>query len=167
MVVLRSSAALCASLAAIAAATPFVDSGGVEATRPAESESVQVRPARHAPPFDPDTQLIASRVALEAARDAQAAFERTRRRNLPYWNGPRRRCDEIVGRFCLWHDNDPSWNPGPESPQVNLARDELIQLLERYSRAAPEEGWIVGQWVRYLVEAGRHEEAWSAAGSCA
>jgi hypothetical protein len=43
----------------------------------------------------------------------------------------------------------------------------LIQLLERTARAAPGEGWIVGQWIRYLVEAGRPEEARAAAGSCA
>ncbi|MCK5412705.1 MAG: hypothetical protein KAJ67_11445, partial [Gemmatimonadetes bacterium] len=50
---------------------------------------------------------------------------------------------------------------------MKVARDELIQLLERTARAAPGEGWIVGQWIRYLVEAGRPEEARTAAGSCA
>jgi len=167
MVVLSSSVALYVSLTAIAATAPFANSGGAGAGRPVEPGFVAALTAPRARPSVPDTQLVGGRVALEAARDAQRAFERTRRRNLPYWNGPTGRCDEIVGRFCLWHDKDPSWNPGPESPRVKVARDELIQLLERYSSAAPGEGWIVGQWIRYLVEAGRPEEARTAAGSCA
>jgi len=167
MVVLRSSMALYVSLAVIAAAAPFADSGGAGTGRPVEPVFVAARTAPHARPPVPDTQLVAGRVVLEEARGAQRAFERTRRRNLPFWNGPTGRCDEIVGRFCLWHDSDPSWNPGPESPRVKMARHELIQLLERTARAAPGEGWIVGQWIRYLVEAGRPEEARTASGSCA
>ncbi len=169
MFVLGSRVALHLSLAAIAATLPFADSGGAGAGRPLEPGFVPALTAPQAPharPQVPDTQLVDGRVLLEAARDAQRAFERTRRRNLPFWNGPTRRCDEIVGRFCLWHDRDPSWNPGPESPRVKAARDELIQLLERYARAAPGEGWIVGQWIRYLVEAGRPEEARAAADTC-
>lgn len=166
MVVLRSSVALCVSLAAIAAAAPFADLGGAGTNPPVEPGFVRALTASRTRPPVSDTQLVAGREALDAARDAQSAFERTRRRNLPYWNGPRGRCDEIVGRFCLWHDNDPSWNPGPESPRVKVARDELIQFLERCSGAAPEEGWIIGQWIRYLVEAERPERALSAAASC-
>jgi hypothetical protein len=167
MVVLRSSVVFYVSLAAIVATAPFGKSGGAGAGRPLERGFVAALTVLHARPQVPDTQLVNGRVALEAARGAQRAFERTRRRNLPFWNGPTRRCDEIVGRFCLWHDSDPSWNPGPESPHVKVARDELIRLLERTARAAPGEGWIVGQWVRYLVEAGRPEEARTAAGACA
>jgi hypothetical protein len=167
MLVLRSSVALYVSLAAIAATAPFANFGGAGAGRLLEPGFVAVLTAPHARPQVPDTQLVDGLVVLEAARDAQRAFERTRRRNLPFWNGPTGRCDEIVGRFCVWHERDPSWNPGPESPRVKVAREELIQLLERYARATPGEGWIVGQWVRYLVEAGRAEEAQTAAGACA
>jgi len=167
MVVLRTSVALCVSLAAIAATAPFAGSSGAGSGRPVGPGFVAALTALHARPQLPDTQLVDAGIVLEAARDAQRAFERTRRRNLPFWNGPRERCDEIVGRFCLWHDRDPSWNPGPESPRVTRARDELIQLLERFAHAAPGEGWVVGQWIRYLVEAGRPEKALTAAGSCA
>lgn len=167
MDVLRTNVALYVSLAAIAATAPLARSSGAGADRPVEPGFVMPLAAPRSRPQVPDTQLVDALVVLEAARDAQRAFERTRRRNLPFWNGPRERCDEIVGRFCLWHDNDPSWNPGPESPRVSVGRDELIQLLERYARAAPGEGWVVGQWVRYLVEAGRPEEARSAAAGCA
>lgn len=147
MIVVRSSVAFCMALSAIAASP--------------------IAAAPRARPAISDTQLVDGRSAREAARDAQRAFERTRRRNLPFWNGPAERCDEIVGRFCLWHDKDPSWDPGPERPRVRVARDELIQLLERYARSAPQDGWVVGQWVRYLVEAGRAEEARRAAEACA
>lgn len=114
----------------------------------------------------PDTQLVNPREARRAAAGAQRAFERTRRRNLPFWDGPTDRCDEIVGRFCLWHESDPAWHPGPERERIRIARAELVETLELYARHAPEDAWIVGQWVRYLIEAGRVAEARAAAGIC-
>jgi len=114
-----------------------------------------------------DTQRVAS-AAADAARDAQHSFERERRRSLPWWNGPTpRRCDEVVGRFCLWHDEDSGFDPGPEREKVKAAREQLLSILQRSSDLAPADGWVAGQRVRYLVEAGRLEEARSTAAACA
>ncbi len=113
-----------------------------------------------------DTLRIEEERARKSARDAQRAFESTRRRHLPFWNGPTGPCDEIVGRFCLWHEDDPTWNPGPEARSVTAAREKLVLSLESLVLAAPGDAWVVGQWVRYLVEAGRREEAETAARSC-
>jgi len=114
-----------------------------------------------------DTQRVASGAA-DAARDAQHSFERERRRSLPWWNGPTpRRCDEVVGRFCLWHDEDSGFDPGPEREKVKAAREELLAILQRSSDLSPADGWVAGQRVRYLVEAARLEEARSAAAACA
>ena len=114
-----------------------------------------------------DTQRVA-KAAADAARDAQRSFERERRRSLPWWNGPTpRRCDEVVGRFCLWHDEDPGFDPGPEREKVKAAREALLTILRRSSDLSPADGWVAGQRVRYLVEAGRLEEARSVAAVCA
>lgn len=114
-----------------------------------------------------DTQRVA-KAAADAARDAQRSFERERRRSLPWWNGPTpRRCDEVVGRFCLWHDENPGFDPGPEREKVKAAREELLTILRRSSDLSPADWWVAGQRVRYLVEAGRLEQARSVAAVCA
>ncbi len=104
----------------------------------------------------------------DEARDAQARFERLRRGWLPVdrsWpsGGP---CDEVVGRICLRYDEGDDWYPGPEDPRVTRARDDLLTVLARTSRALPGDGWILGQRVFYLVEAGREDEAVRAASAC-
>jgi hypothetical protein len=101
----------------------------------------------------------------EAVR-AQAAFERERVRRLPWaWQGASGSCDEVIGRFCYWHEDDGGapWRPPPEDPAVAAARAELIAQLAFAAGALPGDGWILGQRVRYLVEAGRHGEAAAAA----
>lgn len=102
-----------------------------------------------------------------AARAAQHEFERVRRDALPWtwdrWGGP---CDEVIGRFCLWHDGDEDWEPPPEPEAVVVARERLIAELEEAVRRLPGDGWIAGQRVRYLLEAGRGPDALAAARSC-
>jgi hypothetical protein len=122
--------------------------------------------SKHAAGLPGDTQRVGAADARKAAKSAQGGFERMRRRHLPFWNGPSGRCDEIVGRFCLWHDSESPFDPGPEKERVRAAREELIAALRAASRAAPGEWWIVGQWVRYLVEAGRLSDARAAAATC-
>ena len=140
---------------------PFADL--VEQAVPVVGSKERIRAPQRSPG---DTQRVDAAAARKAAKAAQRAFERLRRRHLPFWNGPSGRCDEIVGRFCLWHDSDPSYDPGPEKTRVRTAREQLVTALRDASLAAPEDEWIIGQWVRYLVEAGRLTEAGTAAAGC-
>jgi hypothetical protein len=72
----------------------------------------------------------------------------------------------VVGRFCFWHDEDDSWRPYPEAGPIQAARTRLIHRLDSLAALLPGDGWITGQRVRYLVEAGRRGEALSAARAC-
>jgi hypothetical protein len=108
-----------------------------------------------------DSQQIGSR-----ARDAQRAFERTRRKYLPRSDRAVERCHETVGRFCVWHDPDDPWTPPPDPPEVIQARDRLLADLADLGRLAPDDRWLHGQRVRYLVEAGRLAEATELASTC-
>ena len=107
---------------------------------------------------------------LGAARSAQAAFERLRFRHLPWTDdrGSADRCDERIGRFCLWYDDGDGedWTPPPEPEQVKQGRDALIARLAEAAARYPGDEWVAGQRVRYLVEAGRAEEAAAAAREC-
>ena len=100
--------------------------------------------------------------ALSIARAAQSRFEIMRFARLPWTNrvpvAPR--CDEIVGRFCLWFEDTPEpWVAPPEPDEILQAREGLIAWLAAAEAAHPTDEWIVGQHVRYLVEAGRHDAA--------
>jgi hypothetical protein len=107
--------------------------------------------------------------AHRSARARQAAFERTRRANLPStWGGGSGRCDERIGRFCLTYSDDdgPEWEP-PEEPEATVrARDRLLAELASVAALIPGDDWVAGQRVRYLVEAGEFDEARAAAGRC-
>ena len=107
--------------------------------------------------------------ALRAARAAQSRFEIMRFARLPWTNrapmAPR--CDEIVGRFCLWFEDTPEpWDPPPDADEIVHARDGLIAWLAAAEAAQPRDSWIVGQHVRYLVEAGRHDSAAQVSARC-
>ncbi len=108
--------------------------------------------------------------ARDAAEAAQARFENTRWAHLPWtWHSRSgSSCDEIVGRFCLWFDaGGSSWSPPEEPARVADARDTLIGTLAAASSAHSDDPWIVGQHVRYLLEAGRFDEAERVAEECA
>ncbi len=119
------------------------------------------------------TQLIAtnqldSLAVLRTARLAQARFEDVRLRHLPWSRGDGHgdRCDEVVGRFCFWHDEDESWQPTPEAPTIQTARLQLVQTLQRLHTLSPRDPWISGQLVRYWIEAQRLPDALAAARDC-
>jgi hypothetical protein len=103
----------------------------------------------------PDSQDV-----LDDARSAQRRFERVRRQHLPSTPGSvGNSCDERVGRFCFWHDEDPPWEPEPEDPRVTQARDRLLGELDAAAVLLPSDEWITGQRIRYLVEVERWEDA--------
>lgn len=128
--------------------------------------------AQHLParPAGAAQQRADSARAVREARAAQSAFERTRVRSLPWSrDGGRggRDCDEIIGRFCLWYDDeDVKWNPPPEPPALRTARERLLARLDSAARRAPGDEWIAGQRVRYQVEGGGAREAVAAAREC-
>lgn len=96
------------------------------------------------------------------AKGRQRAFERHRRRRLPYAGGRSGdRCDEIVGRYCLWHEDgaDRDREPPEESESVVREREELLEHLAAALRRVPDSDWLVGQRVRYLLEADRPGQA--------
>ncbi|MDX1578130.1 MAG: hypothetical protein R3266_06585, partial [Gemmatimonadota bacterium] len=105
--------------------------------------------------------------ALEEARDAQRAFERTRRRHYPRAAWTTDACHEHIGRFCLHHDDDDGWAPEPDPREVVVARDRLIAILDSADRVLPGDRWLLGQRVRYRLEAERPGEAVTLASDCA
>lgn len=101
-----------------------------------------------------------------SAHRAQAHFERVRLTLLP--RGVSRsgdRCDVIVGRYCYWSDGGRDEMP-PEPAGIAAARDRLLAVLDSAATGAPGDGWLVGQRVRYLLEAGRAAAALGAADGC-
>jgi hypothetical protein len=103
--------------------------------------------------------------AREAGARAQGRFENYRRANLPASRGGSPRdCQERVGRFCYWYDEDGEVPTEP--PEVTAARLQLVRTLDSLARAEPEDSWVAGQRVKYLDEAGRNAEALAAAQEC-
>jgi hypothetical protein len=127
--------------------------------------------AQRAPADDTARQQRADSIrALREARDAQGDFERQRVWNLPWSKDGGRSgagCDEIIGRFCVWHDEGaPDWTPPPEKPVVRQARERLLARLTAAALRAPGDDWIAGQRVRYQVEGGGAADALAAAREC-
>jgi hypothetical protein len=110
----------------------------------------------------PDSQHV-----LDDTRSAQRRFERVRRQHLPSTpGGVGSSCDERVGRFCFWHDEDPPWEPAPEDPRITQARERLLHELDSAAGHLPADEWVAGQRVRYLVEAQRWDGALQVARGC-
>lgn len=129
-----------------------------------------------APPALRGQDVVASRPAAAVdsllvrsdAESAQARFERDRRRLVPRapsgsWAGS---CDEIVGRMCMRFEGGSDWWPTPESPELTEARRGLLQRLAGLAELLPGDSWILGQRIRYLIEAGSAGEARALAISC-
>ncbi len=82
---------------------------------------------------------------------------------LPVGDGAIDRCDMRIGRYCYWRGDDEDDvdddAPPPEAPAIRERRDALIRTLDISSRALSGDAWIAGQYVRYLVEAERFDDA--------
>lgn len=123
-------------------------------------------PAATLPRTGPADTLPSGEVP-ERLRERQRDLEWMRRWRLPRTSGgPAPPCDERVGRWCYWHEDDPDFQPQPEPAAVRRAREDLIDELSRARGRRPRSDWIVGQLVRYEVEAGRPAEALETARAC-
>lgn len=137
---------------------------------PVQAQDTPPRATSEAPRVTARQQRADSMRALRLARGAQAEFERMRARHLP-WSRDRSpgggRCDEVIGRFCIWYDeSETEWTPPPEPAGLLRARTLALERLAEAARRAPGDEWIAGQRIRYLVEAGKKEEAREAARAC-
>ncbi len=102
--------------------------------------------------------------ALKYARRAQGDFESRRRPLLPFESMSGTGCEAIVGQYCY---RQQITAPPPESPTVIAARARLLMTLDSLGALIPGDRWILGQRVRYLMEAGRPLGADSIAVQCA
>ena len=101
------------------------------------------------------------------ARTLQARFERLRIRELPRTlGGDSHECDEIIGRLCVWDDGDDDWKPKEEPAPIVAARATLLVDLDSLASLVPGDHWLLGQRIRYLVEAARLSEAAEVARAC-
>ncbi len=104
---------------------------------------------------------------VRAARRAQEQFEALRRANLPFRAGaPRGPCDLQVGRLCYWHDDGYPSPEAPEPERISRARERFLRSLADADRSSKGDEWIIGQRIRYLLEARRNREAIDAARDC-
>jgi len=109
--------------------------------------------------LDTTAVVVDPRDAAGAARSAQAAFERARERHLTVRLGSSGgECDEVVGRFCTWHD-EGEWIPVEDPEEMRTLRAEFLHTLDSLQALAPSDAWILGQRVWYRGEGGDWEGA--------
>jgi hypothetical protein len=107
---------------------------------------------------------------VRSVRSAQSSFESFRRGRLPVRDRASGPCDIRVGRYCYWRGDEddgedveaPPEEPGP----IRERRDELIRQLDAATESLAGDAWLAGQHVRYLVEAGRTDDALRFAARC-
>jgi hypothetical protein len=119
----------------------------------------------HETPVQNRQALVDSSDISHRAHDLQARFERRRRQMLPrFYIGSADRC-LIIGRFCEWQPRLQDSEVPEEGNDIRRARAELLGDLEKAGKAVPGDDWIIGQRIRYMVEA-RDSSAIGLARSC-
>src|SRR6185503_4631033 len=115
-----------------------------------------------APVSAPDSARLARDV-----RSAQSSFEGFRRSRLPTGDRMGGECDVRIGRYCYWRGDDEEPDPPAEPKAIGERRRSLLRLLDSVGSIIPGDAWVAGQYVRYLVEAGRYDDALSYTRRCA
>ncbi len=101
------------------------------------------------------------------ARNLQTRFESRRRQLLPrFYQGTPDHC-LVVGRFCEWHPTFDEDRVPEEPKEIRRVRAEFLLQLALISAQIPGDDWIVGQRVRYLLEARDDTTALRVARECA
>jgi hypothetical protein len=102
---------------------------------------------------------------VERAEYEQNAFEEYRHRNLPPAENPRpRNCDETVGRFCYWYDENA--RIPHELELVTRVRQSMLRVLDSLAHLEPASVFIAELRVRYLSEIEKYDDALKAARAC-
>ena len=115
----------------------------------------------------PDSAL---QYLLDAVREDQKNFEVYRRSTFPFalpiLSGSFT-CTEQLGLYCIDRvaGGLARIRAGEDSTLI-AAREDLIETLQLVNGRVPSDGWVQGQLVRYLVEAGNLATAASAAAAC-
>jgi hypothetical protein len=135
--------------------------------RQPEPVSWRARPPAPQPPAAVRPATGDSARTVRDARRAQERFEALRRANLPFGpGGTRGPCDLQVGRLCYWHEDGESPPEIPEPGVIARGRERLLAVLADAARLAPGDEWLVGQRVRYLIDARRPADAVAVAAEC-
>lgn len=99
-------------------------------------------------------------------QEAQRGFEAFRESRIPVQAEPdERRCDQQIGRICVWYGGEAEAIFPEERPEVQLARHKLLSMLSEAAREI-HDPWITGELVRYLVENGSMPRAEQTARDC-
>ena len=100
-------------------------------------------------------------------KTAQREFEHFRESRTPLVRGGPLggRCDERIGRMCIWFGGEDESDVPVELREVDQARQQLVRTLANGFRTAPDR-WTLGQLVHYLVEGGNERQAIAQASEC-
>ncbi|HTJ24012.1 MAG TPA: hypothetical protein VL383_16520 [Gemmatimonadaceae bacterium] len=101
-----------------------------------------------------------SQHVVRGLQSTQRSFESFRRSRLPVRERGSGPCDIHVGRYCYWRGDDDDDDRMPEeAAAIRARRTELIRSLDSAATLLEGDTWVAGQLVRYLVEAGRTDDA--------
>lgn len=104
---------------------------------------------------------------LNAAHAVQSRFERSRNMLLPRLEGDGgHQCETVVGRMCHWQEDADDGDPAPEPRAISRDRLALIGKLAHLNAVSPGDNWILGERIRYMIEAGYDSGAVAVARSC-
>ena len=119
------------------------------------AQSWSSHPLQSAPGISPaDSQHV-----VRGLQSTQRSFESFRRSRLPLRERASGPCDVHVGRYCYWRGDDDDERMPDEAPLIRARRAELIRSLDSAATLLEGDAWVAGQLVRYLVEAGRTDDA--------
>lgn len=100
------------------------------------------------------------------ARQAQTEFERARRDGLGFSSGGATSEPDVqFGTIFYWNNNNDV-PPRPELPEIGSARRRLLQSLREAALAVPNSDWVIGQRIKYSVEANDLAGAGEVVASC-
>lgn len=105
---------------------------------------------------------VSSADSAHVVRDLQSlqrSFESFRRMRLPVRERSWGTCDVRVGRYCYWRGDEEDDPMPAEALAIRARRAALIGALDSAAAVLDGDAWIAGQLVRYLVEAGRTDDA--------
>lgn len=112
----------------------------------------QAAPATRAAVVSPRA-TIEPPTPVDAARQAQAEFERARRDQLGFSSGGANAEPDVqFGSIFYWNNNNDV-PPRPERPDIGVSRRRLLQTLREAALVVPADDWVAGQRAKYSVEA--------------